>query len=389
MRTNILLLLFIAFSLHSNSQDSSLTRLIKEQTSIFSIAGNSFSGEGWHKMDSAIKSTNNVLIGEDHFFNEVPLFVSAIAKNTRFDNFIIEIDPYSAALLQKNINGFTNQQFEQYRKSYGNLFSFFALPKELELLKQLANSKAIIMGTDQVLLIADRLLCSELKKNTKNKTAKQLYEKIETASAQYLDSFLKNPSKPFYMLTEGFEKDINELLKLKLDTAEKEQLQAMQLSARIYKEQSHPLRIQLMKNNLFRYYSQLQNKKNLFKFGAVHMCKGESLLGGYDLGNIVYNIADSRYEKSVHIMVVGKNGMQGSPFQGFPAQALDPVNGDLKSLAPFFNEVTGKEWYCFEMTALQKAIKKGKLTISDKMLQRVIEGYDFLVVIPTVTADSF
>jgi hypothetical protein len=65
------------------------------------------------------------------------------------------------------------------------------------------------------------------------------------------------------------------------------------------------------------------------------MCKGEGLLGGYDIGNIMYNIADSKYKKSLHIMIVAKNGMQGSPFKDFPAQPLDPANGDLKALLPF------------------------------------------------------
>lgn len=47
-------------------------------------------------------------------------------------------------------------------------------------------------------------------------------------------------------------------------------------------EQSHALRIQLMKNVFYNlYYTKLNGQKNLFKFGAGHMAKGEALLGGY------------------------------------------------------------------------------------------------------------
>jgi hypothetical protein len=241
-----------------------------------------------------------------------------------------------------------------------------------------------------VLIVADRLLCSELKKITKNKTAIPLYEKIEKQSKIYFDSFLVNPAKPFYMFTPEFDSCLNKLLSLNLSRIETEQLKAIQLSRRIYMEQNHFLRLQLMKNNFYtHYYPSFAGKTSLFKFGSVHMCKGEGLLGGYDIGNLVYNIADSRYEKSLHISVVGKNGTQGSPFKGFPAQNLDPEKGELKSLAPFFKEVTDNNWQCFNLLPLQKAIRNHEITIKDNFLLRMIMGYDYLVVIPNVTADSY
>lgn len=388
MKSLLAIVMLLFFPGKNNAQDSLLSLLIKQNELSFRTNGSSFSGEGWNKIDSAVKASKYVLIGEDHFFNEVPQFVSVIASIKKFDNFFVEIDPYSAALLQQKIKN--TSSFPAWKKEFQKTFSFFSLPKEMELMQQMVKGGSKVAGTDQVLLVADRLLCSELKKITKNPQAVKLYEKIETNSKIYFDSFLVNPAKPFYMLTPEFDSCIRTLLSLNITAGEKEQLKAIQLSRRIYMEQNHFLRLQLMKNNFYTYYYPLlNNKTSLFKFGSVHMTKGEGLLGGYDIGNIVYNIADSRYEKSLHISIIGKNGMQGSPFKGFPAQALDPENGELKSLAPFFKEVNDTEWKCFNLLPLQKAIQKNELTIKDKLLSRMIMGYDYLVIIPNVTADSF
>jgi hypothetical protein len=132
----------------------------------------------------------------------------------------------------------------------------------------------------------------------------------------------------------------------------------------------------------------LNGQKNLYKFGAGHMGKGEALLGGFDLGNIVYNIADSHFEKSVHIAVLGKDGMQGAPFKGIPPSKLDPNNGDMKFLKPFFDAMQINAWYCFDLTEIQRLIRRGKLTIDDLMLRRILQGFDYLVIIPEVTASQ-
>lgn len=34
------------------------------------------------------------------------------------------------------------------------------------------------------------------------------------------------------------------------------------------------------------------NGKNLYKYGVIYVGKGESLLGGFDIGNVVYNIVE-------------------------------------------------------------------------------------------------
>ncbi|NOS55186.1 MAG: hypothetical protein HOP37_02905 [Cyclobacteriaceae bacterium] len=385
----IFLLSILLNSVWVKGQDDLLRQYIGKGKNTFSPSGNSFTGKGWEIIDSAVRVSNQVLIGEDHFLNEIPFFVSAITRKNNFQNFIIEVDPYSANLLEKKILSLSEVDFKLFNEQWQSTFSFYALKPEIELLKQMVKSGAEVGGTDQIILMADRLICNSLKQISKNKEAVKLYEQIDFESTRHLEEYVKDQSKPFFMLTPAFDSTLNKLLKLPLSTQEKQQLQDLKISKRIYSEGSHWLRLQLMKNNFYKYYyPAVTEQKTLYKFGSNHMTKGEGLIGGYDIGNIVYNIADSHYERSLHIMIVGKNGWQGSPFKGLPPSKLDPNEGDLKSLKLFF-DLTDKEWTCFDLTKMHRPLRRGELKVDDLSMRRVLQGFDYLIVIPEVTAATF
>ena len=165
MKTKLCTLALIFCIQIINAQES-LSSIVKENAKTFSIQNNQFVGDGWNQVLGQIKTHNNILIGEDHFFNEVPFFVSKISSEVKFDNFFCEIDPYSAKIIEKKIKTLSHQKLEQYTKKFSNTFSFYALDPEFKLLKKFALSKTNIIGTDQIVLNADRLIFSELKKET-------------------------------------------------------------------------------------------------------------------------------------------------------------------------------------------------------------------------------
>jgi hypothetical protein len=391
IKTKFLLIIFILYLLSQGlfAQDSLVNALARQNLTMFSERSGEFKGPGWEQIVTNIKRSNYVLIGEDHFTNEIPVFAAAIAKEGVFDNYFCEVDPFSTQIIVDKIAMLSAIEMKEFVLKYQNTFSFFAFEPEFKLLQQLVKAKTAIIGTEQIFLLADRFVCSELKKVTGNTAAKTIYEKIELQSLDYLNKYLKNQKQPFYMLTDEFEQNLNTLLSLALSAKETSVLLDMKRSRKIYMEQNHALRIQLMKSQLMEHIPALTTQKNLFKYGAVHMPKGESLLRIYDLGNLVSNIADSRFEKSFHILIVGKNGKAGSPFEGFPPNELDPENGDLKFLKPFFKEVNGTDYHCFDLSPIRQQVEKGKLEIKDKWLLRSIMGYDYLVVIPTVTPAVF
>jgi hypothetical protein len=73
------------------------------------------------------------------------------------------------------MNGPSNLALKNYNAEYGNTFSFYPLYPALELLKQIVKSNTKIQGAVQILLVAGRLIYSELQKTTQNKNAKELF----------------------------------------------------------------------------------------------------------------------------------------------------------------------------------------------------------------------
>lgn len=137
---------------------------------------------GWTKLLEKARESNDVLIGEDHFTNEIPYFTSALASQIKFDNFFCEIDPFTAGILEEKIKTLPKNDLQEYVNKYGNTFSFYAFTPEFALLKQLAKSNTRIYGTDQILLVGEQVICSELYKITKNKKARDIYLDIEKNS---------------------------------------------------------------------------------------------------------------------------------------------------------------------------------------------------------------
>jgi hypothetical protein len=369
-------------------QDSLITDMAKKNLTTFTKNGNSFIGEGWNKIIGLAQPSDFVLIGEDHFTNEIPYFFSVLTSQIKFNNFFCEIDPYLANILQNNIKNFSVPVFDKYIAEFSNSFSFFSISPELELLKKLVNSKTNIYGLDQIFLTSDRVICNDLQQKTKNNKAKKIYASISDSSKIYLEAFIKDHNKPFYLFTDNFQKQLTELSLLDLSKEEKEIIEAMKLSAKIYKEQNHHLRVQLMKNQLMKVNPEWTGEKNLFKFGGIHLAKGESLLKIYDIGNLVNNIADSKFKSSLNILIIEKSGTFGAPF-GLPEQHVDENSNNLKVLRPIFKAVNGEQWHCFDLIPLREALESEKIIVKDKWLSRIIKGYDLLVIIPTVTASKF
>jgi len=391
MKKSILLAFFtmLLCTKFISAQDSLVTAMAKRSQTSLTVSNGELKGLGWDKIIEKAKKSNNILIGEEHFTNEIPFFVSKLAGQIKFDNFFCEIDPFTAHIFEQKIKTLSADALNKYAADYGNTFSFYAFKPEFDLLKQLVNGKTTIRGTDQILLVADRLICNELMQTTKNNKAREIYKTIRDQSKAHFSTFLKDQKSPFYLLTPDFDTQINELAKLKLSTEENKIIAALKLSAKIYKSQNHHLRIQLMKNQLMADYGNWAKQKNLYKYGANHVAKGESLLEIYDIGNLVNNIEDSQFSSSLHIIVLGKSGWQASPFEGYPASKIDENEGSLKSLKPFLQLVNGTEWQCFDMAPIRRAIENGKIKVTDIKLSRLIKGFDFLVVIPEVTASQF
>ncbi|PQJ22749.1 hypothetical protein BSU00_00020 [Tenacibaculum sp. SG-28] len=77
------------FFLHKVSSQDTFSEILKKSSETFRYKNNNFEGKGWETVLRQINKHNNILVGEDHFFNEIPLFISKITSEIRFDNFFV------------------------------------------------------------------------------------------------------------------------------------------------------------------------------------------------------------------------------------------------------------------------------------------------------------
>lgn len=366
-KTNLLILtLFIAN--FSYAQITLMDSIIQKNYSTFKKNNNNtFEGKGWNTLQNEIIKNNSVLLGESHFTNEVPYFTNAIVNNIKFDNYILEIDPYTTNTITKKIKSLSPTELDKFRDESGSALSFLKGETEFDLFKNIVDQNINIYGAEQISLFSDQLLFSELIKQSKNTKAKEIYKQMIANSAAY-DT--KNNST-FYLFSDDFVAKMSALSTLNLSANEKEQLAALQLSKELYLNRIHGLRIQYIKHLVIEKLPEWKNKKNLFKYGANHMPKGESLMEIFDLGNLVANIEEANYRKSLHIMIIGKE--EGETL------------ADLDQYKAFLTVVKDDNWYAFDLRPLKQAISKKKLKVEDLTLERIIKGYDYLVYIPTLT----
>jgi len=391
MRTTfniILTLINFSFICFLNAQTTAqLDSIIRSHTKTFTFNEHDFVGEGWQLIINETKNAQNLMLGEDHFSNEIPAFTKAIANEIKFDNFYIEVDPYSTKIIENMIHNFNADKKQSFLDTYGDLFSFYSLKPEFDLLEHIALSGTTLLGSDQIVGYSDRLVSMQLLNHTKNDKAKEIYSNIMEQSRVQLDSFLKNPQSPMFMMTPNFDSELEKLSELKLSALENQIIEDLKLSKTIYMEQNHKLRVRLIMNQVMKDYSKWVDAKNLFKYGANHLTRGESFLSNYDIGNLVTNITEANYRESLHIMIVGESGFLGSPFRGFPSNPVDAEKGFYTSyLKPFFNVTEGKDWFVFDLRPLRKEVFRKKLEIQNLNLERTIRGYDLLIIIPEVSA---
>jgi len=371
MKTAKLLILSLFIASFSYAQNTLMDSLIQKNYSTFrKNNSNGFEGKGWITLQDEINKNNSLLLGEVHFTNEVPYFTNAVINAIKFDNYILEVDPYTINTITTKIKSLSSAELDKFRDEYGSALSFLKGETEFNLFKNIVQQDIKTYGAEQISLFSDRLLFSELSKQSKNDKAKEIYQQMIANSASY--DTKKNTT--FYLFSDDCLAKMNALSAMNLSANEKEQLEALKLSRELYLNRIHPLRIQYLKHLVLNKLSEWKDKKNLFKFGANHMPKGESLMEVFDVGNLVSNIEEANYRKSLHIMLIGKG----------EGQTL----ADLDQYKSFLNVVKDDNWYAYDLRPLKQAISKQKLKVEDLELERIIKGYDYLVFIPNLTKAS-
>jgi hypothetical protein len=151
---------------------------------------------------------------------------------------------------------------------------------------------------------------------------------------------------------------------------------------------SNTQRAQFMKQNLQKDLDAAPRQRVLLKFGDWHLYKGFNPLHQRDLGNYVAEIADGEGSSSLHICVLGAKGTHVG-FGGYNRpEKLEPFvltdDSDYRWIKPAMENQVPNAWTLYDL----RSLRFQKLANLDQDMERLIYGYDLLVIIPELTPAS-
>jgi hypothetical protein len=125
--------------------------------------------------------------------------------------------------------------------------------------------------------------------------------------------------------------------------------------------------------------------KVLVKMGAYHLFEGTSMLGDRELGNFLSEYAALQGKRALNILILAIRGQQlafagmGHPYAPIPLDLLHDKRADFAFMAPFFAGLVTTP-VLYDLRALRRAFAHSG--VQRVNLERVVDGYDLLVVIP-------
>jgi hypothetical protein len=392
-------------SLPLAAQDSTLTRLIRQHSYTFAPTAGQFAGPGWDQLQQSIRRSQFVLLGEDHGLAEIPGFAAAVAQVLEPKAFVAEVSSFEA----RDLNQLAARPGlpSAFHQAYPFSLSFYSWTEEFQLVQALHARQVPVLGIDQVYAGSAGRLLAQMADGARNK---RVQDALRARSAAFVAHDRRNIYEPantgtsaMTTLTPAAVDSVVALTAAERPAVQR-MAQAFAASYAIYQAagrrtplpngvSAHQTRVNLMKRNLlaelqpYRQGPAQQLPKLLFKFGTNHVGRGLAVSSRIpDIGSLMANLADAQDHTSLHVMVMGKQGTQNVRDSFDHARNLGPLTpADSPFLKPFF-EQTDTAWNLTDLRPARHALVSHKLRVEDPELERAILSYDYLVVIPQVTA---
>ena len=370
------------------------------------IDGGKLTGSAASVLETAISGAQYVLIGEDHITHEIPQFASAVCDVMAAQGLTamaVEAGPQAAKMVGASL-GKTDRlaRMSALTDRYPDSVAFLNVREENDLVEHCAeasrNPKFHLWGLDQELMGSAGWLIDEILATHPGPAATAVLNRMKAEEQK--DAAVANesgdPSKVFLFaasdaqLSEG-----SAALKREGSAAANELFHEFVESHEIYLKNmqgspdSNSQRAQLLKQHFRRDFdaaaSDAKPQRVLFKFGEWHLYKGFNPLHQRDLGNYIAEMADGQGESSLHICILGAKGTHAGyggynrPMKLEPFVMVD--DDDYHWLKPAVDNQVANGWTLYDLRRLRFQ-NFGKF---DPDMQRVIYGYDFLIIVPEFT----
>jgi erythromycin esterase-like protein len=408
-KVTILLVCLCAMSIRAQSQNTAFLETLQKNRAAIGVRDGKLNGPGAELLRPALADAQFVALGEDHGIQQIPDFAAALCTElvpNGFHHMALEIGPYVASDLEKMARSADGmKKFAEFEKQYPETIAFYNWREEFAMLQQCEKAAApdgiTIWGVDQEFMGSAGYLLEKILATNPGPEAKARVESLlkENNEAQAAAVKTGDPGKSFLTGAKQEELDHTRELLKKQGNAEAQRLfDALAGSREIYQKnrsgnyyESNRQRALLMKENFTRLFSVAWQQagappKIFFKFGGFHMFRGLNPMHSSELGNLAGEIAEAHQLKSVHILILGLKGQQsrfagiGKPSQPAPLDLVGGKDSDFLYLKPLWENQAANSWTLYDMRALRDTFSKyGKIEAG---LERIIFGYDFVVLIP-------
>lgn len=394
------------------AQGNKFTERLLQNRYQIGVQEGQLSGSGLPVLQNALANAQFVLIGEDHGISQIPEFAGAVCNLTGpqgFHTMAIETGPLAASELQQWINRDSGRtDLANFEKKFPESIAFYNFQEEYDLLSHCARTAQggtfQLWGLDQELMGSSGLILTRILETHPGKHAADEAQRLLQKNNGAHEAAVKSGSPGDIFMMTVSDTDLNnlrDLLRKEGNPTSVALIDALIKSRDIYQKnmngsgyESNRERALLMKSNFVNDYKQTTQTegappKVLLKTGAWHMYKGINPLRNNDMGNFVAELADGRGTTSLHIMILGVKGSQlrfagiGRPYQAGDFNLAEDNDSDFLFLKPMFDNLETGGWTMFDLRGLRKGFRS--LEPVDKEMERLIFGYDLLVLIPNTT----
>jgi len=403
-----LLALALSWVALAPAQESTFNKRVLKNRYGLSLSGGNLDGSALSVLQPAVQDAQFVLVGEDHGIAQIPAIVGALCDRLMpagFHTMALEVGPLAAHNLEAWVRDPGGRgRLAAFEKQYPANIAFYDWSEEFDLLSHCAtkaNGPFHLWGLDQELMGSSGWILTKILEQNPGpnaaRRARQILKKNDEAYAAAEKS--GNPTELFMMSASDDELNgLRDVLRNEGNTTSQALFDSLLESRQIYKKnmdgqsaESNRQRALLMKHNFVADYERATSDgvsapKVLLKFGAWHMFKGINPLLNNDLGNYVTELADGQGTSSVRILILGVKGDQ-LRFAGIgrlpapaPLNLAEDKDSDFLYLKPMFDNLLADGFTVFDLRAFRPEFRS--LGPVDREMERLIFGYDFLVLIP-------
>ncbi len=408
----IRLVALLAVSMPCVAQDagtSSFRNALQEARLPLSLREGKLGGSGGDLLTREINAARFVLVGETHFTQEIPQFVSAVCRVMHPDAYAVEAGPLMTGFVAGQLHDperATHISAELDREPES--IAFLNMREENDLAANCAETSPShfeLWGLDQEYVgAAGPLLEAMLATKPGPLSVQAIHTAQEREQAAEQVASAKNDVKQLYLinasdadlrqLRQAIQADgLPETVRLFKELEASHNIYQMRLAGQA---ESNHARAVLLKQHLLANYVPFHSRtpagRVLFKFGAMHMGRGFDPLHQLNLGNTVGEMADVEGVQSLHISILGAGGIaasSGAYRKPLETNSFNLLSGDKQAawLAPALAELIPKTsnggMAPATMFNLRKLRFRG-LTLAPEW-EQLIYSYDVLIILPRVS----